>query len=267
MGELGLRRLRNNPILRRMIRETELRPDDLVMPYFVRPGKGLRKPIASMPGMYQFSIDQLVSEVKKLRLSAVLLFGIPQSKDARGSGAYAKNGIIQKAVRALKKETDLLVIGMPTEGTPQDEGSPLDDDLIEVLLREDLRLLRRSECSLLVVCRPPGSLGAILVNYQGGLEGKRALGMAGELAERTGARIVVLSIEGDAVRAAELTGTAREYLGGFDLPSVDTIEEKGVPDSEEKILERAETEGADGITIHRKYLKMGREIWTLCSDG
>jgi len=110
MGELGMRRIRNNPVLRRMVRETELRPDDLVMPYFVRPGKGIRKPIPSMPGMYQYSIDQLVAEAKKLRLSSVLLFGIPSSKDGRGSGGYAKNGIIQRAVRALKKETDLLVI-------------------------------------------------------------------------------------------------------------------------------------------------------------
>ncbi len=110
MGELGMRRLRTNPVLRRMIRETELRPDDLVMPFFVRPGKGIRRPISSMPGIFQFSIDQMVAEAKKLRVPAVILFGIPEKKDARGSGAYAKNGIVQRAVRALKKETGLLVI-------------------------------------------------------------------------------------------------------------------------------------------------------------
>ena len=171
----------------------------------------------------------------------------------RAEMSYRGEGML-KGLLAETRETDLLVIGMPTEGTSQDEGSPLADDLIEVLLREDLLLLRRSECSLLVVCRPPRPLGTILVNYQGGLDGKRALGMAGELAERTAAGIVVLTIEGDVVRAAELTGTAREYLGGFDLSSVDTIEEKGVPDSEEKILERAETEGADAIVIgHEPY--------------
>lgn len=110
MGEPGMRRIRNNPVLRRMVRESELRPDDLVMPFFVRSGKGIRKPISAMPGICQYSVDQLVVEAKKLRVPSVILFGIPDKKDARGSGAYAKNGIIQRAVRALKKETDLLVI-------------------------------------------------------------------------------------------------------------------------------------------------------------
>ena len=128
------------------------------------------------------------------------------------------------------------------------------DDLIEALLREDLRLLRRAECSLLVVCQPPRPLGTILVHYQGGMEGKRALGLAGELAERHEARLVVLTIESDAVRAAELSATAQAYLGGFAVASVDAVQEKGAPDSELKVLERAETEGADAIVIgHEPY--------------
>ena len=99
------RNLRKTATIRNLVRETELRPDDLVMPYFVRPGKGIRKPIESMPGQYQFSVDQLVKEVKILSrtgVQAILLFGIPSRKDAKGSGAWAANGIVQKAIRAIK---------------------------------------------------------------------------------------------------------------------------------------------------------------------
>ena len=108
------RRIRQSPALRRLVRETHLSVDQLVLPLFVRSGKKVRNPIASMPGVFQLSPDELAREAIRahaLGVPAVLLFGIPDRKDDRASGAYAKNGIVQQAVRLLKKELpDLLVI-------------------------------------------------------------------------------------------------------------------------------------------------------------
>jgi porphobilinogen synthase len=105
--------LRQNPQLRALVRETELSVGDLVAPLFVREGSRLRKPINSMPGQFQFSVDELVKESAqhaKLGVPAVILFGIPDKKDEKASGAYAANGIIPKAVRALKKELPELIV-------------------------------------------------------------------------------------------------------------------------------------------------------------
>ena len=108
------RRLRRSETIRRMVRETVLQVDDLIMPLFVVHGRGIRREIPPMPGNYQLSVDQLIREAKEiaaLRIPAVLLFGIPERKDAHGSQAYAKDGIIQQAVRAIKDSvSDLLVI-------------------------------------------------------------------------------------------------------------------------------------------------------------
>jgi porphobilinogen synthase len=109
-----LRNLRQSPGMRKLVRETELSPDDFVMPYFVRPGKGVRQPIASMPGQFQFSVDELVKEARglaKTGVGSLILFGIPASKDAKGTGGWAKNGIVQQAVKAVKDALpDLVVI-------------------------------------------------------------------------------------------------------------------------------------------------------------
>ncbi len=108
------RRLRRSETIRRMVRETILQVDNLIMPLFVVHGRGIRQEIPPMPGNYQFSVDQLTREVKEiatLGIPAVLLFGIPEHKDAYGSEAYAKDGIIQQAVQAIKDSvSDLLVI-------------------------------------------------------------------------------------------------------------------------------------------------------------
>ncbi|MEE8509497.1 MAG: porphobilinogen synthase [candidate division NC10 bacterium] len=108
------RRLRRSETIRRMVRETILQVDNLIMPLFVVHGRGIRQEILPMPGNYQFSVDQLTREVKEiatLGIPAVLLFGIPEHKDAHGSEAYAKDGIIQQAVQAIKDSvSDLLVI-------------------------------------------------------------------------------------------------------------------------------------------------------------
>lgn len=109
-----LRRLRYNPIVRGMVRETELSKNDLIYPMFVRPGENIKNEIKSMPGIYQLSIDNLIKECKEVRdlgIPAVILFGIPEHKDDKGSEAYDPNGIIQRAIRELKKEVkDLLII-------------------------------------------------------------------------------------------------------------------------------------------------------------
>ena len=108
------RRLRESPLLRSMVRETTLRIDDFVYPLFAVHGRGVREPISSMPGQYRLSIDELLKECKdaaSMGIPAVLLFGLPRDKDPRGSEAYAEDGIIQQAVRAVKETIpDLLVI-------------------------------------------------------------------------------------------------------------------------------------------------------------
>lgn len=103
---LRLRRLRSHPILRDLVRETELSVSDFILPLFVRPGKGVRQEIASMPGHYQLSPDTLVDEAGaalELGIKAFIFFGIPASKDAAGSSAWADRGIIQDSLRALRK--------------------------------------------------------------------------------------------------------------------------------------------------------------------
>ena len=108
-----LRRLRYNPTVRDMVRETIITKNDLIYPLFVVPGSKIKKEIKSMPGVFQMSIDVVVDEckeVEKLGIPAVILFGIPEHKDEVGSGAYDANGIIQKAVRAIKKGTKQLVV-------------------------------------------------------------------------------------------------------------------------------------------------------------
>jgi len=109
-----LRRLRYNPLIRDMVRETELSKNDFIYPLFVIPGENVKKEVKSMPGVYQLSIDNLVKECKEvvsLGIPAVILFGIPKNKDEKGSEAYDPEGIIQRAVRAIKSEVkNLLVI-------------------------------------------------------------------------------------------------------------------------------------------------------------
>ena len=108
------RRLRSNKLIRDLVRENHLSVKDLIMPLFVRPGNGIKNEISSMPGNYQFSVDTLVEEVKELAslgIPGVILFGIPSTKDELGTEAYADDGIIQKAVRAIKENvSDILVI-------------------------------------------------------------------------------------------------------------------------------------------------------------
>jgi porphobilinogen synthase len=108
------RRLRASESLRAMVRETRLTPDAFIYPLFVCEGEGIRREISSMPGQYNLSIDELVKEATAARsvgVRAVILFGIPKEKDAQGSDAFAEDGVVQRAIRALKREVkDLLVL-------------------------------------------------------------------------------------------------------------------------------------------------------------
>jgi porphobilinogen synthase len=108
------RRLRRTAALREMMRETKLDPANLIYPLFVCPGEGVRREIKSMPGVFNLSIDELVKECDDARragVSSIIIFGLPESKDEKGSGAFAEDGVTQRAIRAVKREVkDLLVI-------------------------------------------------------------------------------------------------------------------------------------------------------------
>lgn len=149
-----LRRLRQHAHLRRMVRETTLSVDDLIYPLFIVPGQGVKKEVPSMPGVYQFSHDMIAKEVEALShlgIPAVILFGVPETKDKEGSSAYDPQGVIPQAIKVIKKvNPDLMVItdvclceytdhghcGLLVEGR---YGVTVDNDAtLEVLAREAL---------------------------------------------------------------------------------------------------------------------------------
>lgn len=108
-----LRRLRHNSNVRELVREIQLDVNDLVMPLFIRHGSGIKKPINSMPGMYQISIDQLPDEINtlvNLGIKNVILFGIPENKDPLGKDSYSANGIIQTAIPIIKKHAPHMLV-------------------------------------------------------------------------------------------------------------------------------------------------------------
>jgi len=145
-----MRRLRRTEALRGLVRETELSARQLVQPLFVVSGEGVREPVASMPGIERFSISELVAEASELRavkIGAVILFGIPSNKDEVASGAYDDEGVVQLAVRALKEAhpeltviTDVCLCEYTSHGhcgyvrDPQGEGAAVDNDLTLELL-------------------------------------------------------------------------------------------------------------------------------------
>ncbi len=139
------RRLRRNENFRRLIRETRLSVDDLVYPLFAVTGKDVKKPIGSMPGQFQLSVDYLVKEARtayELGIPALLLFGIPAKKDEQGTGAFAKDGIVQQAVKRIKQEvpdivviTDVCLCEYTSHGHCGilDKGQVANDETLEVL--------------------------------------------------------------------------------------------------------------------------------------
>lgn len=111
--EYRARRLRRNEIFRALVRETSISADHLVYPLFVMPGKGKREEVSSMPGVYRITVDQLAKEAKEcmsLGINNVILFGLPDRKDSKGSGAHAKDGIIQRAIKELKNKAPGLMV-------------------------------------------------------------------------------------------------------------------------------------------------------------
>ena len=107
------RRMRRTEALRRLVRETKLSPDDFIWPLFVLPGKKVRNPVKSMPGVFQLSVDELVAEAQagyEAGVRSVILFGIPEKKDEQGTGAYDSDGIVPRAIRALKERVPGMVV-------------------------------------------------------------------------------------------------------------------------------------------------------------
>ena len=145
-----LRRLRKNAALREMFRETHLHRSDLIYPVFVVEGDGIKKEISSMPGQFQMSIDNVIrecEELQRLGLNSILLFGIPAEKDEVGSDAYDENGIIQKALRAIKKEfpeivaiTDVCLCEYTSHGHCGviENGNVQNDATLDLLVKEAL---------------------------------------------------------------------------------------------------------------------------------
>jgi porphobilinogen synthase len=141
------RRLRRTPALRSLIRETRLTPEKLVLPLFVLPGEGIREPVPSMPGVHRLSVDELVRDAAAahaLGVGGVILFGIPEGKDEEGSGAWAEDGIVQQALRALDEEvpgllriTDVCLCEYTTHGHcgVLDGGEVRNDPTLELLSR------------------------------------------------------------------------------------------------------------------------------------
>ena len=143
------RRLRANATIRSMVRETSLTAADMIYPLFVKPGTGLKDEISSMPGQYQLSLDMLPAEIDELRalgVPAVILFGLPSSKDEVGSEAYDEHGIVQEAIRTIKAHdpefyviTDVCMCEYTSHGhcgILDDRGCVINDVTIELLAKE-----------------------------------------------------------------------------------------------------------------------------------
>ena len=185
------RRLRAQSSLRAMVRETTLAPEDLIYPLFVTHGRQVRNPVASMPGVSQVSVDLLAAEAREvaaLGIPAVLLFGIPEHKDAEGSDAYARDGIIQRALRELKDAgTGLVLItdvclceytdhghcgilnsggaARPVPSLP--EGYVLNDETLDLLARASLS---HAEAGADIVA-PSGMIDGMVGAIRGALDG------------------------------------------------------------------------------------------------
>jgi len=141
------RRLRRTTSLRALVRETRLAPERLVLPLFALPGEGVREPVPSMPGVDRTSVDELVRDAREARdlgVGGLLLFGIPESKDGEGSGAWAEDGIVQRALRAVRAEVpeltliaDLCLCEYTSHGHCGilEEGVVLNDPTLELLTR------------------------------------------------------------------------------------------------------------------------------------
>jgi porphobilinogen synthase len=208
-----MRRLRQHPVLRGLVRETRLHVQDFILPLFVRPGKGVRKEIASMPGNYQLGVDTLVEEVGaavELGLKAFILFGIPASKDATGSSALRADGIVQQALEALRQahHRDVLLITDECFCEYTDHGhcgplSPTYNGRVDVNNDATLELLARQ-------CVSHARAGADVVAPSGMMDGMVA-------AIRRG-------LDADGFAHVPILSYAAKYASGFYGPFRDAAE-------------------------------------------
>ena len=193
------RRLRRTAALRDLVRETTLAPDDLVYPFFVVTGEGVRAPIASMPGIDQISVDALAGEARELAtlgIKAVLLFGIPSAKDPLGVEGYAEDGVVQQAIRALKDASAELVVITDVclcEYTDHGHCGVLDDDGY-LLNDETLELLER-------IAVTHGEAGADVVAPSGMIDG-----MVGAIRS---------ALDGDGLERVAILSYAVKYASAF----------------------------------------------------
>ncbi len=190
------RRLRTSDGIRRLVRETHLRVDDLIYPMFAIAGKGIRREISSMPGNYQLSIDRLgaeLEEVVSLGIPAVILFGLPEAKDAVGSGAYAEDGIVQQAVREAKRlfpelvvVTDVCLCEYTSHGhcgVVSDDGSVLNDETLGLLSRTAVSQVVAGADIVAPSDMMDGRVGAIRAGLdQAGFEGVAIMSYAAKYA-------------------------------------------------------------------------------------
>jgi len=167
------RRLRRTEALRRLVRETRLDAGQLILPLFVRSGQGVRIPVASMPGYFQTSVDEMLRDARDARdagVGGVILFGIPDKKDATGSSAWDDQGPVQQAVRALKKEipelvaiTDVCMCEYTDHGHcgVLRDGEVVNDETLELLVREALSHARAGADMVAPSDMMDGRVGAI----------------------------------------------------------------------------------------------------------
>ena len=181
------RRLRRTAALRDLVRETSLDPADFVFPLFVVPGEDTRRPVSSMPGVDQLSVDQLASEARELAalgIEAVLLFGIPAAKDSHGTESYADDGVVQQAIRALSDASPELVVMTDvcmceyTDhghcGLLDTDGYVLNDETLEVLGRI---AVSHAEAGADVVA-PSGMIDGMVAAIRGALDAEGLHGVA-----------------------------------------------------------------------------------------
>jgi porphobilinogen synthase len=181
------RRLRRTAALRDLVRETALDPADLVYPLFVVPGESARKPVSSMPGVDQVSVDHLAAEARELAVlgvKAVLLFGIPSAKDSSGAEAHAEDGVVQNAIRALKEASSELVVMSDVCmceytnhghcGLLDADGYVLNDETLEVLGRI---AVSHAEAGADVVA-PSGMIDGMVATIRGALDAEGLHGVA-----------------------------------------------------------------------------------------
>ena len=174
------RRLRRNDTLRRMVRETRLAADDFIQPYFVCPGRDVRKPVAAMPGVAQLSVDNVVREARETwsaGVPAVILFGIPSRKDATGSEAWNDQGEVQRAIREIKEQvpglaviTDVCMCEYTDHGhCGVVAGADVDNDAtLELLVREALSHARAGADMVAPSDMMDGRVGAIRAAFDSG---------------------------------------------------------------------------------------------------